>query len=258
MDNATKMEQLSEIKVAFYRGNTKETVESVKSFNGNCIFLYHQIYELLENWISENMLEKFYSKICISEALSNMIIHRDYSMKGFSSISILEDRLEFLSLGGIGGNLTLPDILNGAAFCRNPEIAAEFEKEGIAKNLGHGLQVIRENRNLHEGDEADGKNHIIANPNSFLVILEKESPYRNPFNMNSEDAKTAALLFSEELPPEEKVYELIKAKKSVGRKDVEILLDCSSFPARQAIQKLLEQGRIKATGNARSTKYTLA
>lgn len=252
------MEQDSEIKVAFYKGKTKESVVEVKSFCGNCLYLYHEVFNLLQNWISENSLDSFYSYACLSEALSNMIIHRDYSMKGFSSISILEDRIEFLSLGGIGGNLTLPDILGGAAWCRNPEIAAAFEKEGIAENLGHGLQVIKDNRSFSETEETAGKNHIIANPNSFLVILEKEAPYQNLFNMDQEAAKTAALLFSEELPPEEKVYELLKAKKIIGRKDVEILLDCSSFPARQALQKLLEQGRIKATGNARSTKYTLA
>lgn len=255
MDTTLITEEIHEIKTAFYKGTTKENLEMAKTFRGNCLDLYKDIFNLLKNWISENSLEDFYSYSCVQEALSNMIIHRDYSMKGFSSISILENRIEFLSLGGIGGNLTLPDILNGAAYCRNPEIAALFEKEEIAKNLGHGLQVIKGNSGISE--EETEKNHIIANPNSFLVILEKDSPYKALFNMNTEDAKAAALLFSEELPPEEKVYQLVKTKKSIGRKDVEILLDCSSFPARQAIQKLLEQGRIKATGNARSTKYIL-
>ena len=59
------------------------------------------------------------------------------------------------------------------------------------------------------------------------------------------------------LSREENILRLIADHGSVTRKDVELFLDCSSFPANKALTELLKQGKIIKTGAARGTKYML-
>ncbi len=47
------------------------------------------------------------------------------------------------------------------------------------------------------------------------------------------------------------------AEKEISRKDVELLLGCSGFPARKVLMSLLSQGKIRVTGKAKATKYVL-
>lgn len=251
MSELIKFEK-SVIKVALFDGTTKENVVEVWAVEGDPLEKYKQALELVKKGVDQKGLTSFVPLSSIKQALSNMIVHRDYDMPGFSTISILDDRVEFLSLGGIGGGLTITDIMNGATFCRNEELALAFEKAGITRNLGNGLQIMQGNR--------DGHCHLIAGPASFLVVLGKNDvPGKTSVDMagNGVNLQNGPYNIPETLPPEERVFELLKLKKVIGRKDVEVLLKCSSFPARLALQKLLESGRIKATGNARSTRYVI-
>jgi len=56
---------------------------------------------------------------------------------------------------------------------------------------------------------------------------------------------------------EQRVLKLLEGKKEITRKDVEMLLGCSSFPARKVLNSLLTQDKISVVGNAKATKYIL-
>ena len=64
-------------------------------------------------------------------------------------------------------------------------------------------------------------------------------------------------LYDTELSNEENVLNLIKAKGEITRRDVEKLLDSSSFPATNILNELLRQNQIVKVGSARATKYTI-
>lgn len=49
----------------------------------------------------------------------------------------------------------------------------------------------------------------------------------------------------------------MESKKEITRKDVELLLGCSGFPARKILNSLLSQGKIHVTGKAKATKYVI-
>ena len=42
-----------------------------------------------------------YPEVAVREALLNLIVHRDYSFSASALISIYEDRIEFVSVGGL-------------------------------------------------------------------------------------------------------------------------------------------------------------
>ena len=57
--------------------------------------------------------ERDYPTETIREALLNAVVHREYSFSGSTLINIYEDRIEFISLGGIISGLSLDSIIYG-------------------------------------------------------------------------------------------------------------------------------------------------
>ncbi|MCQ2249149.1 MAG: hypothetical protein MJZ50_09080 [Treponema sp.] len=233
-------------KAAVFDGTTKSILKESREFSGSLLDQYKKALEFISSKAPESI-----SRQCIAEALANAFAHRDYSINGSSIASIFDDRIEFMSLGGLAGSLTLPDILNGACICRNPEISAEFHRVKIMNNLGSGIQKIQS-----EYDDCSDfcRPQFSVFPSSVLVILK--SPDCEPMADTAREKDSASLPVS--IAPEEKVMALFKTRAEITRRDVELILHSSSFPARQLLLKLLEQGRIKAIGSARATKYIRA
>ena len=78
------------------------------------------------------------------EALLNAVVHRDYDYSGSIIINIYDDRMEFISLGGLVKGLTLQDIQSGASQPRNMVIANIFYRLDLIESYGTGIQKIME------------------------------------------------------------------------------------------------------------------
>ena len=180
-----------------------------------------------------------YPEEALREALLNAVVHRDYDYSGSIIINIYDDRMEFISLGGLVKGLTLEDIKGGVSQPRNTVIANVFYRLELIESYGTGIQRMLESY-AGSGFEPE----FAPAPASFVVML----PNRNAVKSHVDDL---------DLSREEKVLRLLTERSSISRKDVEQLLGCSSFPANQVLKLLLEQGRIVRTGAARGTKYIL-
>ena len=64
-----------------------------------------------------------YPEEALREALLNSLVHRDYSFGASTLISVYDDRIEFVSVGGLHIGITLEDIMLGLSVCRNPKLA---------------------------------------------------------------------------------------------------------------------------------------
>ena len=73
---------------------------------------------------------------------------------------------------------------------------------------------------------------------------------------NRNHAHTA--VFDAALTYEENILNLLQSRDHVTRKEVEQFLGCSAFPATNALNSLIRQGKIVKTGTARGTRYVLA
>ena len=175
------------------------------------------------------------------EALVNALAHRDYLVNGSEvHIDIYDDRMEFISLGGLVKGLTLQDIQSGASQPRNMVIANIFYRLDLIESYGTGIQKIMESY-------ASCMDQPVFSPApaSFVVTL----PNRN-------HAHTA--VFDAALTYEENILNLLQSRDHVTRKEVEQFLGCSAFPATNALNSLIRQGKIVKTGTARETRYVLA
>lgn len=235
------------IRCAVYEGTGKSKFKTRKEFFGSILKQLDDMFSFLS--LNNNLRSTFdglrridyadYPEEALREALLNAVVHRDYDYSGSIIINIYDDRMEFISLGGLVKGLTLEDIKGGVSQPRNTVIANVFYRLELIESYGTGIQRMLESY-AGSGFEPE----FAPAPASFVVTLP---------NRNAEKSQADNL----DLSREETVLRLLTERGSISRKDVEQILGCSSFPANQVLKLLLEQGRIVKTGAARGTRYIL-
>lgn len=235
------------IRCAVYEGTGKSRFKTRKEFSGSILKQIDDTFDFLT--LNNNLRASFdglrrvdhldYPEEALREALLNAVVHRDYDYSGSIIINIYDDRMEFISIGGLVKGLTLADIKGGVSQPRNAVIANVFYRLDLIESYGTGIQKIIES---YAGSELAPQ--FKPAPSSFVVVL----PNRNT---------AEGIESTPELSKEENVLRLLRAKGTVSRKDVEQFLGCSSFPAVNALNTLMEQGKIIKTGAGRGTKYML-
>lgn len=165
------------IKVARYKDNTKTEFLDSKEFSEQSILSqYENVYEylMMNNRMSskidgmERIDEYEYPKNSLRELLCNVITHRDYEINGSNLIHIFNDKIEFLSLGGLVSGLTIEDIKLGSSSSRNPNLVNIFHRLNFVEAYGTGIPRMYE-----EYKTSITSPEIKVAPNSFLVILPK-------------------------------------------------------------------------------------
>lgn len=235
------------IRCAVYEGTGKSKFKTRKEFFGSILKQLDDMFSFLS--LNNNLRSTFdglrridyadYPEEALREALLNAVVHRDYDYSGSIIINIYDDRMEFISLGGLVKGLTLEDIKGGVSQPRNTVIANVFYRLELIESYGTGIQRMLESY-AGSGFEPE----FAPAPASFVVTLP---------NRNAEKSQADNL----DLSREGTVLRLLTERGSISRKDVEQILGCSSFPANQVLKLLLEQGRIVKTGAARGTRYIL-
>jgi len=86
--------------------------------------------------------ERDYPLEAIREALLNAVVHREYSFSGSTLVNIYEDRIEFISLGGIISGLSLDSIMLGVSQSRNEKLANVFYRLYLIEAYGTGIKKI--------------------------------------------------------------------------------------------------------------------
>ena len=86
-----------------------------------------------------------YPLLAVREALTNAVVHSDYSTTGRVMLRLFEDRLEVVNPGGLPGDLTLEEVTTrgGASYPRNPIVARVMRDWGWMEEVGRGLLRIQ-------------------------------------------------------------------------------------------------------------------
>ena len=235
------------IKCAVYEGIGKTKFRARNEFFGSILKQMDEAHEYLK--LNNNLNSTIeglkrvdhpdYPDYALREALLNTIIHRDYDYSGSTIINIFDNRIEFVSLGGLVKGITMEDILGGVSQPRNTVVAAIFYRLELIEAYGTGIQRI-----LESYDPCLQKPIFRPAPASFVVTLPKMD-------------YSAIALINGDVSREDLVLEYIHKHGVVTRKDVESLLGKSKFAAIQVLNKLLADGKIIKTGSARAVQYRL-
>lgn len=138
------------LKIAVFEGRDKAVFKDRKEFSGSLLKQITEAFEYIDlinktKATFEGLIrkdERDYPVEAIREALLNAVVHREYSFGASTLINVYEDRIEFLSLGGIVSGLSLEAIMLGISQSRNEKLSNVFYRLRLIEAFGTGIQKI--------------------------------------------------------------------------------------------------------------------
>lgn len=191
-----------------------------------------------------------YPEVAVREALLNSLVHRDYSFRASTLISIYNDRIEFVSIGGLLPGLELDDLMMGVSVCRNPHLANVFYRLQLIEAYGTGMKKI-----MDAYADSSVQPQIIATHNAFKIILPNVNAVSKAVETSEETVQTVTPV--SELK-EEKILRFLGESQTITRKKVQELLGVSQASAGRVLKAMVERGQIVPLGGSRTTRYELA
>lgn len=236
------------IKFAVFEGTEKEIFKDRHEFSGSIFRQLDDLMKMLDNYnkLSSPKIEKIkrkdirdYPVEAIREAILNAFIHRDYGLGGYTLISVFDDRIEIISLGGLMRGVEMDDIMLGVSYLRNKRLAEIFYRLHFIEAYGTGISKIKKSY------EKFRKQPVFeCSSNAFKVTLPKMTAVALDKKTEREDRETLVL-------------DLIGKKGEIGRSDVEKILNISAPTATRILTNMVQNGLIKRIGSARNIRYIL-
>jgi len=168
-------------------------------------------------------------------------VHRDYSFGDSALVSIFDDRMELVSLGGLAKNISFSDMLLGVSVLRNKNLANVFYRLHLIEAYGTGMPKIMKN---YAGYKAQPK--VDVSDNAFKITLPNTLLEEQPEAMPDKPMLTGR---------EQDVMNLFADKSAIVRRDVEDGLGVSQPMAVKLLRQLVEKGAIKKVGDGRLVRY---
>lgn len=261
------------IKVAIFQGIEKTVFRDRKEFSGSLLHQLNEIYHMIDmfnktmaTFSGLNRTDKRdYPEDAVRESLLNCIVHRDYSFSGSTLINLYDDRIEFVSLGGLVSGLSMEAVLMGVSQSRNPNLAAVFYRMRLIESYGTGIgkiQRLYKNESTPIFETAKGVFRVVlpnCNDNTVSDNVSHHTTIKIEEVMKTETevisgTKATVVHSSDSM---ELVYRLAKEKGQIKRKDVENLLDVKSTRAYVILNTMVEEGRLRINGTGRGTFYEI-
>ena len=236
------------IKLAVFEGTEKEVFKDRREFSGSLFKQLEDAYAFLDMY-NRNHGEvkglyredrRDYPEEALREALLNALVHRDYAFSSSTLISIFEDRIEFVSVGGLLKGISLDDIMLGLSAPRNINLANVLYRLHLIEAYGTGIQRI-----FRSYARCERMPELQATGNAFKITL----PNRNA-NTHYAYHNNPSLTVNEE-----KVIYLFDNQKEIARKDVETALAVSQAMAVRILRSLSDKQTIRAIGGGKKTRY---
>lgn len=237
------------IKVAVFQGTDQSVFKDRREFSGSLFKQLNEVYEYID---IHNQTQSTFNKLlridtrdypedALREALLNLMVHRDYGFQASALISIYEDRIEFVSVGGLVSGIDLEDIMMGISVCRNQNLANVFYRLQLIEAYGTGIRKI-----LNAYHDVKQKPEIQHTQNAFKIIL----PNRNQSLERKEEYEVLS-------KTEQQIIELMKQNGKLSRKEIETKLELSTSTVLRLLKKLTEKNLVVQNREGRKVNYHL-
>lgn len=238
----------STIKAATFSGIDKSEFQDRREFGGSLFSQMEDMYAYLD--LRNRTKATFdglyrhdardYPEEALREALLNSLVHRDYSFSASTLISVYDDRIEFVSVGGLPNGIALEDILLGLSVCRNPKLAAVFYRLNLIEAYGTGMPKILK---AYAGSGVKPK--IEVSSNAFKITLPNRNSATRDLTAVSDTTKSK----------EGQILAWIEANGHIVRSDVDALLHVSQATANRILKRMVADGLLRQEGRGRGTRY---
>lgn len=252
------------IKVAVFQGTDQTIFKDRREFTGSLMQQMNEVYDFIDfRNQTRATIEKLYRvdvrdypEVAVREALLNLLVHRDYSFSASAFISIYEDRIEFVSIGGLMPGIDLEDVMVGISVCRNQDLANVFYRLHLIEAYGTGMGKI-----MKAYESMQVKPVIETTKNAFKIILPNINAKYETENatVKTKSGTPVTVHTEKELSnEEEKILEYARKHGAITRNDVIGLLEVSASTAARVIRKMVKTNLLEQKGKARNTHYTIA
>lgn len=232
----------STIKAATFAGINQDDFQDRREFGGSLFKQMEDTYAYLD---MRNKLRAAFSGLyridtrdypekALREALVNSIVHRDYSYSASILVSVYDNRIEFVSIGGLLPGVSQKDIMLGLSVCRNPKLAAVFYRLKLIEAYGTGMKKIME---AYENFAVKPKLEITDN--AFKITLPNCN-YSIPQATSNN---------------EEKILNYLGTHKYIFRSDVDTLLGVSQTTSSRILKQMINKGLVKQERLGRKAIY---
>lgn len=162
------------IKVAVFQGVDQNIFKDRREFTGSLMKQMNDVYDYIDfhnrtRAIIKKLLRvdtRDYPEVAVREALLNLLVHRDYSFSASGLISIYDDRIEFISIGGLMSGIDLEDVMAGISVCRNQDLANVFYRLHLIEAYGTGIsKIMKAYKDMVELPK------VVVTKNTFKIIL---------------------------------------------------------------------------------------
>ena len=232
------------VKIAVFEGEQKTVFKDRREFCGSLLKQLNDAYQFIDQFNHTHahmeglyrVDKRSYSTEAIREALLNAIVHREYGFSASTLISIFDNRIEFVSIGGLARGISQSDILLGISIARNKKLADVFYSLHLIEAYGTGMPKI-----IEAYREYGLEPHIEISDNAFKITLP---------NTNVAVKETKAELTENEQGVLSVLKEGIKS-----RPEIQKTLGFSQTTTIVTISALIDKGLIIKVGNGNKTKY---
>ncbi|WP_294562752.1 RNA-binding domain-containing protein [uncultured Traorella sp.] len=246
------------IKLAVFEGSKKSIFKDRRELSGSLLNQLEEAFEYIDRYNRTRAefsgLDRIdirdYPPEAIRETLLNAIVHRDYSFSSATLISIFEDRIEFVTIGGLVKGITLDDVKLGVSVLRNQYLANVFYRLRLIEAYGTGILKINECY-----DDYAVKPMIETTNNAFKVTLPNinfHSEEQTNLNIHKTGASTSVTKKEDRITT---VLELCHNKGFVVRSDVETALGVSQSTAILLLREMTNDGILIKKGKTKNLRY---
>ena len=244
------------IKLAVFEGSKKTVFRDRKELTGSLLTQLENAYSYIDQFNRtraefeglDRIDKRDYPAEALREALLNAITHRDYSFSGSTLISIFDDRIEFVTIGGLVRGLSFNDIMLGVSALRNQKLANVFYRLHLIEAYGTGILKINESYS-----DCDVKPQFEVTDNAFKITL----PNIN-YAGERKELPTAPVRIGRKSDRKEIVLQLAEKQGSITRKEVEAELRISQASAILLLREMVESGLLIKDGTGNRCKYRVA
>ena len=128
----------------FQKRKTLEHQSIIRSFY-EAVEMYKDYYQYEKVEGFERKLFETIPEEAFREALANAIIHRVWDINSHIRVSMFDDRVEIVSVGGLPNAVTVESYLSGdLSVLRNPILANVFHRINLIEKFGTGIRRIKE------------------------------------------------------------------------------------------------------------------
>lgn len=251
---------IASIKLAVFEGSHKTVFHDRRELHGSLLQQLEAAYAYINQFNYtraefpglQRVEKRNYPPEAVREALLNSVIHRDYGIGGPTLISLFDDRIEFVNIGGLVKGMSLADIQLGVSVLRNKNLANVFYRLHLIEAYGTGLLKI------HECYAAEAvKRKIEVTNNAFKITLP---------NVNFVPAKSmlSSMQLADEREADKKqqervnvVLDLAHKHSQITRNMIENALQVSTSTALLLIKKMVALGLLGKDGSGRNLSYHL-